>query len=199
MRIMKTNICLITIFAIATLQVVAGIYPSGNLLGTTIPDNNATGTADTLNYTPSPVIDPGGNGIVYITGLNLSFSLQHGSSSDLSGYLRLGNSMGAPSYDLTSLIHTQTLNEDAPTSYSIDFNTIGFKDAFNGLDPNNVWTLFFADTVNGDTSIVNGWSLNITAVPEPINMALGIFGGTAGLIVLGRAVWRKKAQATDLA
>jgi hypothetical protein len=40
---------------------------------------------------------------------------------------------------------------------------------------------------------LNSWSLGITAVPEPVNVALGVFGGLfaiAGLIKIRR---RKKA------
>lgn len=41
---------------------------------------------------------------------------------------------------------------------------------------NDTWTLFFADGVNGDQTTLNGWSLDITAVPEPVNVVMGIFG-----------------------
>jgi hypothetical protein len=45
------------------------------------------------------------------------------------------------------------------------------------MNPNGVWTLFFADVSGGGgTSQVNSWSLDLTAVPEPVNVALGVFG-----------------------
>jgi hypothetical protein len=102
--------------------------------------------------------------------------LQGGFSADLSGYLRLGNTLGSPSYSLTSLIQSQSLNPNTPTTYTIDFTTSGFQTTFNGQNPNNAWTLFFADTDPGGQTTLNSWSLNITAVPEPVNVALGIFG-----------------------
>ena len=49
--------------------------------------------------------------------------------------------------------------------------------SFAGLDANGDWSLFLADVEFGGESTLNGWTLNITAVPEPINVGLGIFGG----------------------
>jgi subtilisin-like proprotein convertase family protein len=50
--------------------------------------------------------------------------------------------------------------------------------SFNGMNPNGNWTIFFADLSGGDQSTITGWSLDIiTAVPEPVNVALGIFAG----------------------
>ena len=47
-----------------------------------------------------------------------------------------------------------------------------------GANPNGIWTLFFADMVNGGgNATLNGWSLDITAVPEPVNVAMAVFGG----------------------
>jgi subtilisin-like proprotein convertase family protein len=51
-------------------------------------------------------------------------------------------------------------------------------------NPNGTWTLFIADMVAGDQSQLQSWTLGIEAVPEPTNVALGIFAGlgVAGLI-----------------
>ena len=191
MRAIKITFCLFAAISALCLTARGNLYLSGTLSGTAIPDDNATGTADTLTYTPSPVIDPGGNGIVYITGLTLSFSLQGGASDDLSGYLRLGNLTTSPAYDISGLIHSQTLGA-SPTSFSINFSDTGLMNTFNGLNPNNTWTLFFADSSNGDSTTVNNWSLAITAVPEPINVALGILGVVAGTVGLVRSKWAKQ-------
>jgi len=46
----------------------------------------------------------------------------------------------------------------------------------NGIDPNGTWTLYFSDTITGGgNSTLNGWSLDLTAVPEPTNVALLMF------------------------
>jgi hypothetical protein len=49
--------------------------------------------------------------------------------------------------------------------------------SFGNMSPNGTWTLYFADVVTGGgNETLNGWSLNITAVPEPVNVALIVFG-----------------------
>jgi hypothetical protein len=63
----------------------------------------------------------------------------------------------------------------AASAFDAD-GTIGFS-AYNGMNPNGTWTLFFADLSAGAQSQLVGWSLEVTAVPEPVNVALGIFGG----------------------
>jgi len=48
---------------------------------------------------------------------------------------------------------------------------------YNNLNPNGTWTLFFADmSAGGGTSQLLSWELDITAVPEPVNVALAVFG-----------------------
>ena len=45
----------------------------------------------------------------------------------------------------------------------------------NTASTNGSWQ-FFADQSGGNTSTLNGWSLDITTVPEPVNVAMAIFG-----------------------
>jgi hypothetical protein len=86
-----------------------------------------------------------------------------------------------------------------PLSPRADFNSTPSGNAltsFNTIDPTGGWTIFFADMAqNGQASTLTGWSLEITAVPEPVNMALGIFGGIA-LVVIGarRRLVRDRVQ-----
>lgn len=65
---------------------------------------------------------------------------------------------------------------------------------FDGGDPNGGWTLYFSDQSSLSTVTLTGWQVNITAipldvspVPEPVNVALGFFGGLMGLVVLSRS------------
>jgi hypothetical protein len=44
--------------------------------------------------------------------------------------------------------------------------------------------LFIADLSAGSQSQLDSWSLNISAVPEPVNVALGIFGGVFLVVIL---------------
>ena len=188
---MKTKICILGFLLMISLPAGASLYgfgtltPGGGSAICTIPDNNTIGLTE--SFTAS------GLG-TSISDLTLTVVLQGGASTDLSGYLRLGNTVGSPSYSLTSLIQGAA---EAPggTTYSINFTTSGFQSAFTGQNPNNPWTLFFADTVPGDTTTLNGWSLNITAVPEPVSMALVVFAGLAVAFGLGRYFVRKTKTA----
>ena len=75
-----------------------------------------------------------------------------------------------------------------PPSSAPDFDadgTIGFS-AYNGMDPNGTWTLFIADMAGGDQLKLVSWSLQITAVPEPVNVALGVFGSVFLVVAVGR-------------
>jgi hypothetical protein len=181
---MKIKICIIGMLLAFNLSGWAALYEFGTSAGGsalgTIPDNSTIGTsglsgtyftASGLNWS--------------ISDLTLTFVLQGGDSSDLSGYLRLGSS---DYYDLTPLIQGPSLS--GGHTYTIDFNDTGFQSVFYGQNPNNTWTLFFADTVNGDTTTPNGWSLDVTAVPEPANIALGVFG----IIAIGGMAWRRYRQ-----
>jgi hypothetical protein len=57
------------------------------------------------------------------------------------------------------------------------------------MNPNGTWTLFIADLSAGAQSQLVGWSLNVTAaeVPEPVNVALGIFAGVFLMVILVRS------------
>jgi len=67
--------------------------------------------------------------------------------------------------------------------------------SFDNLNPNGTWTLFFADMAGGGgQATLNGWSLEVQAVPEPINQALAMFGmGAAGMIAWR---WFRRSPAT---
>jgi subtilisin-like proprotein convertase family protein len=47
-----------------------------------------------------------------------------------------------------------------------------FLDSFQGLNPNGQWTLFAADLVNGGTSQIQSWGMQLTVVPEPRSIGL---------------------------
>jgi hypothetical protein len=75
--------------------------------------------------------------------------------------------------------------QSAPSAFDAN-GTIGFS-AYNGMNPNGTWTLFIADLSGGAQSQLLGWSLDVTAeVPEPVNVALGVFGGIALIVTLAR-------------
>jgi subtilisin-like proprotein convertase family protein len=184
---MKTKIQLFSVLLAMTLPVEAALYTSPILTGTTIPDNNYLGTGTTLQYTFSE-INPDGNGIAYITSMTLKFTLAGGYGGDLTGYLRLGNQVNSPYYNLNSVLQTSPTISGSGVNFTVDVTS-----AFAGKDPNGTWTLFFADTSPVGQTTVNGWSLDLTAVPEPVNVTLAVFGV---VVVAAGALRHRRAKAS---
>jgi len=74
------------------------------------------------------------------------------------------------------------------SSFSPTGGSVTLDGAFRNVDPNGTWTLFFADvSAGGGQATLNGWSLNITTVPEPVSAALGCFAGVILLVTLLRS------------
>ena len=48
------------------------------------------------------------------------------------------------------------------------------------------WTLFMADLSAGGQIPLVSWGLEVSAAPEPVTVALGIFGGVIGSVALVR-------------
>jgi hypothetical protein len=184
--------------------------------GIIIPDANPTGISSTLNIS--------GLGSS-ITDVNVTINVTGGFNGDLYAYLsyngilvpllqRVGTGLGSPIQSVfgfsTAGFSNVTLDSQAtggsihdiaspgslPTySYTPDGGSLA---AFNGSDPNGTWTIFFADMASGGgsgPSTLQGWTLDITAVPEPVNVAMGVFGVCLAGIGLGRRIYaRAKAQ-----
>jgi hypothetical protein len=146
-----------------------------------IPDNSIIGLSDSHTFSGE---------LTSITAVILSVTLQGGFGTDLTGYLRMGNQTSSPYYDLTTTLHELTLSANTPTTFTVDSSTLSTY--FNSQDPNTTWTLFFADNSPGGQSTLNGWSLDITAVPEPVNIAMVIFG--VMLVGVGVARWYLRAR-----
>jgi len=73
------------------------------------------------------------------------------------------------------------------------------SEASPGVNPNGTWTLYFADMVaGGGNETLNGWSLDITAVPEPVNVAMAAFGGVL-VVIAGIRSFRRSRKATQQA
>ena len=104
------------------------------------------------------------------TGGNLSSLGYTGNGSfTFNGTLSDGNSTSVDSYGGG--------NVASGVNYNASGGATAFQ-AYNGMSVDGNWTLFFADMSGGDganTTTLNGWSLNITAVPEPVNVAMATF------------------------
>jgi hypothetical protein len=83
----------------------------------------------------------------------------------------------------------RTIDPGLASSSPGSFNAAGTVNfgSYNGLNPNGTWTLFIADLSAGGQSQLVSWELDITAVPEPVNVALGIFAGVVVIVSLARS------------
>ena len=165
-------------------------------VNTPIPDGNPVGV--TLNGIVSDV--PSG---FTVSSLTISLNINGGYNGDLYTYLIAPNGtlvllmnqpgVGVNGFGASGAGMNITLqdvgavggniqNETSGSVLSGSYNAAGSLSAFNGSVADGTWTLFFADlSSGGGTSTLNSWSLGITAVPEPVTMALAIF---LGLVVL---------------
>ena len=112
---------------------------------------------------------------------NLSLS---GNSSGIQGLLTLGTLSDSP---YVSFYPTATSTSGTERIYDVTFpgSSGSSGTGFNGLNPNSTWSLVLWDnSKSGIENGLNGWSLDITAVPEPVNVALGIFAGVVVVVIL---------------
>jgi subtilisin-like proprotein convertase family protein len=79
------------------------------------------------------------------------------------------------------------------------YSAAGSLSGFNGSAADGTWTLFFADlTSGGGSPDLLSWSLGITAVPEPVSLALVVLLGLLALHwCLGRC-WSRPVSGSSL-
>ena len=167
----------------------ASLYPIGS-----IPDGNPVGVSFAGNYDQAT---PGST----VSGLTVDLSISGGYNGNLYAYLvspngtmvvllnqpgaTISNPFGYAGSGLnvtlsdTAAGSIQTTPETPGSVFGsgLSYQAAGSLAGFNGSAADGTWTLFFADeTAGGGQTTLNGWSLNITAVPEPANIALLIFG-----------------------
>ena len=169
------------------------LYTGGSSSGSqVIPDNTPDGVGYSFNFT-----DPAASSI---SDISVTLDLTGGYNNDIYAYLSHGSTLVVLVDQITGTAGTGSgfnnvvLNEGTggtiqSGTYTADQNLAGF----NGANPNGSWTIFFADRNPGDTSTLTGFSVNLTAVPEPVNVALGVFGGLFAVVGLVRIVRRMKA------
>ena len=166
--------------ALLSLSAQAGVYqysPSGS---GPIPQG---GTVFSTEFTIPASIEHVITSVELILTFNDNASLR-GDSTGIQGLLNLGTDAGGPSKGFFSDV---TRSSHGNRIYDLTFSD------FNGLDPNDTWALVLWN--NSTSGIENGlvsWSLDITAVPEPVTLALICFGALAAGIKL-TAWWRKSS------
>lgn len=172
--------------AVFSLSAHAAVYPFTYSDSGAIPQGGGTLAFEhAISGIPTTI-----TGIELILTFNDSSSLT-GDSTGIQGHLILGTGVGSP---FVNFYPTATSSSGSQRIYDVTFSgTSGSPGAgFNGLNPNNTWGLELWD--NSSSGIENGlvsWTLNVTAVPEPITYALPVFGliflgGTVGRLYLAR-------------
>jgi subtilisin-like proprotein convertase family protein len=167
------------------------VYTGGGTGSQVIPDNSPVGVGYAVNFAPSGLL---------VGSISVSLTLSGGYNGDIYAYLSHGSQIavlfdqitgtaaGGSGFNVTLVGGTgnpiQTASGTAGavltgTTFTANDNLT----LFNNTDPNGAWTIFFADRSAGDTSTLTGFTLSLTAVPEPVNVALAFFG--VGLVVTG--------------
>jgi hypothetical protein len=182
--------------------------------GVIIPSGDPIGITQTMTLS--------GQG-AFIDDVTVSIQISGGNNGDLYGYLSYDGQIvtllnrpgvsGSNPLGFTGSGFNITLNDGAfnninttpetpgglvTGAFNAPGGSLAFESAFDGLNPNGTWTLFLANEGGGPSSELVSWSISINAVPEPTNVALGIFGvcAVAGRL---RAGWKKSRTASPSA
>jgi hypothetical protein len=189
------------------------IYTTATDEGDTI--TSGVGLASTIT---SSGFDSG----TFVGNLTVTLNISGGNNGDLYGYLSYNgvlvtilnrpgvgpsNPFGDPGSGYNITINdlaginlgsaTGTFGSQTLGSYNVNGNGNGALafGAYNAQNPNGTWTLYLENGVSGgDPSTLVSWSIAINAVPEPTNVALGIFGVCA-IAGRARAGWKKSRAA----
>jgi subtilisin-like proprotein convertase family protein len=183
-----------------------GLFSASASPNEAIPDYPGAGLAYALSFNDVAYSE--------ITAISVTLTISGGWNGDLYAYLSHGsgfgvllnrvgaNALGEDGYSTAGFnnvtlttsgtdIHT-VQNPTTGGSYASDGRiayTSGTRDntlgVFLGGNPNGAWTLYFGDEASGNISTLASWEVDITAVPEPTNIALGIFA--AGLLAFSGA------------
>jgi subtilisin-like proprotein convertase family protein len=180
-------------------------FTSGSSVGT-IPDGSPVGATFTGTFNADPSgsdmvggltislnVSGGYNGnlYAYLVAPNgtMVVLLNHPGTSPGNPFGAAGSGFGSSTpgvYNFTLVdsgsVNIQTAGETAGVPLTGIYSAAGTLANFNGSAVDGNWELFFADEVSGGgTSTLTSWSLDIMAVPEPVNVGLGVFAGLAVL------------------
>jgi subtilisin-like proprotein convertase family protein len=107
-----------------------------------------------------------------------------------------GNPFGAPGSGMDVTLQDgstsiQSASETAGVQFTGTYGAAGSLSSVKGSVADGDWTLFFANLGSGGASgELLDFTLNLTAVPEPVGMGLGIFGGLVVLWWLLGKFWK---------
>jgi subtilisin-like proprotein convertase family protein len=126
------------------------------------------------------------------SGLNVTFD--DAAIGDVHAYRQVLNG------DHTTALPGNLTGTWSPDARSVDPAVVldtsarnAFLDSFNGVAIDGTWSLFVTDLSSGGTQQLDGWGLQITAVPEPAFTA-----GAVALGLLGFAIYRRSRARTSI-
>ena len=188
------------------------VFPSmdGQLPGLALPDSAGgmrTTTTSTLTVSGSSLIIADVNLILddlnvkSISDYQIDLTSPLGTTVTLiesaAGSGILSSVLMAVHFD-TAVIDDEALNDletqvvlpndsNSPFSANVDHTSVGNSplSIFDGQNAVGNWTLTVFDEAPGDDGTLNGWSLEITAVPEPSSFVF------LSLLAIGVVTWRK--------
>jgi hypothetical protein len=183
----------------------AALVTQANPTSYAIPDNSPdSGAASGVYVSPA---NPQLSGIAnpYVIGVSVAFTINGGWDSDYTLVLKHVSDDGMASQSATlfsalpyansgfnnvtvqtgsgSLFgasSTYTTTPISGTLSGVDFST------FQNVAPTGDWILYVTDNSPSFNGTLTGWTLSMDVVPEPVNVALGIFGGLLATVVLGK-------------
>lgn len=187
----------------------AGLYSESFSPNTPIPEGNVTG----LTFAETVSDLPAGS---FVTGLTVALNVSGGYNGDFVISLQAPNGAsvsllnrpgvtggdlfgyGGSGLNLTlsdaAVNPIQSTPETPGAVVTGTYQAAGSLAALSGSLANGLWTLYCADVGTGAGSpTLNSFSLEITAVPEPVNVALGVFAA-AGLLLQGGRAWRQRCR-----
>jgi subtilisin-like proprotein convertase family protein len=187
----------------------AGVYPiTFNVtgMGTSTTDINVTLNWGTLASTANVALgeehtfaDDLDFMLVAPTGQQLIFLSDAGGGNDMNGtYVfddsgavaiddngtgqNTGGNLNNGTYKPSQYLTGDVFNAPAPAA-SYTFTT--FAGAFNGLNPNGIWSMYIMDDVGGDAGWLMSTTLSVQAVPEPATM-IAVAAGRGALVARRR-------------
>ena len=149
------------------------------------------GTAFSVEHVIGGLANPLITSVQFTLTFNDNASLL-GTSAGIQGHLILGSSLDSPFVNFYPVdnsgagLHTYTATfSGSPGSPGVGFNE---------LNPNTTWGVVLWDnSASGFENRLTDFNLTVTAVPEPINVALGIFAGV-GVLLQGGRMWRQRCR-----
>ena len=207
-----STFCVATLLAWSTLQVHAALITGSNSGTFAIPDNTPNVGAASGIYIDSSQVSGIAN--PYVASLSLTFTIVGGWAGDYTLVLKhvsadgltsqsstlfsslLGGaaaSSGFSSVTLSSATGADTAIPNTSSTAALTGTMYGVNfSPFQNVAPTGDWILYATDNAGGGNGLLGGWSLNLEVVPEPTNLALGVFGGALGLAAL-----RKKLKSEN--